>query len=59
MLSHLRKLGAISSCSVLVTGAAAVDPEVKVMHCSLNPTFVLTLMAILLLEHASFHHEIL
>lgn len=45
--------------SVLVTGAAAVDPEVKIMHCSLNPTFVLALMAILLLEYASFHHEIL
>jgi len=47
-----------SKPSVLVTDAAEVDPEVKVMYRSFNPTFVLALMVILLQEHASFHHGI-
>lgn len=35
-----------SKPSVLVTGAAEVDPEVKVMYRSFNPTFILALMVI-------------
>jgi len=34
--------------SVLVTGTAAVDPEVKVMYPFLTPTLILALIAILL-----------